>query len=155
MERTPLEQAIPLVHRALAVLTEREVSPQLGLLKSTLLQLDSTFSERSYGAGSFRDFVEKLAKAGVLTVYQGKGGWLVAPIDGTPPPADVVTEDGEAAPATAMAAAPAIQAVRPGGPAPNGLGPVEVLGTPADGIVAFRALLGTAEIRRGRCICAT
>ena len=148
MERTPLEQAIPLVHRALAVLTEREVSPQLGLLKSTLLQLDSTFSERSYGAGSFRDFVEKLAKAGVLTVYQGKGGWLVAPIDGTPPPADVVTEDGEAAPATAMAAAPAIQAVRPTGPAPNGLGPVEVIGTPADGIVAFRALLGTAEIRR-------
>jgi len=148
MERTPLEQAIPLVHRALAVLTEREVSPQLGLLKSTLLQLDSTFSERSYGAGSFRDFVEKLAKAGVLTVYQGKGGWLVAPIDGTPPPADVVTEDGEAASATAIAAAPAIHAARPSGPAPNGLGPVEVIGTPADGIVAFRALLGTAEIRR-------
>jgi hypothetical protein len=39
--------------------TEREVSPQLGLLKA-LLQLDSTFSERNY-AGSFRDFVEKLA----------------------------------------------------------------------------------------------
>jgi hypothetical protein len=51
VERTPIEQAIPLVQRALAVLTEREVSPQLGLLKSTLLQLDSTFSERSYGAG--------------------------------------------------------------------------------------------------------
>src|SRR6187399_1477406 len=121
MERAPLEQAIPLVHRALAVLTEREVSPQLGLLKSTLLQLDSTFSERSFGAGSFRDFVEKLAAAGVLTVYQGKGGWLVAPIDGTPPPADVVTEDGEAAPAAAIAAVPAIQAARPNGPAPNGL----------------------------------
>ena len=50
-ERTPIEQAIPLVTRALKVLSEREVSPQLGLLKSTLLQLDSTFSERSYGAG--------------------------------------------------------------------------------------------------------
>ena len=60
-------------NRALAVLTEREVSPQLGLLKSTLLQLDSTFSERSYGAGSFRDFVEKLAKAGVLTRVSGQG----------------------------------------------------------------------------------
>ena len=32
--------------RALKVLSEREVTPQLGLLKSTLLQLDSTFSER-------------------------------------------------------------------------------------------------------------
>ena len=57
VERAPIEQAIPLVTRALKVLSEREVSPQLGLLKSTLLQLDSTFSERSYGAGSFRDFV--------------------------------------------------------------------------------------------------
>src|SRR6185436_3601051 len=77
VERVSLDQAVPLVQRALAVLTEREVSPQLGLLKSTLLQLDSTFSERSYGAGSFRDFVEKQAKVGVLSVYQGKGGWLV------------------------------------------------------------------------------
>src|SRR5690349_24506332 len=33
-----LEQAMPLVRRALKVLTDREVSPQLGLLKSTLLQ---------------------------------------------------------------------------------------------------------------------
>jgi TRAP-type mannitol/chloroaromatic compound transport system permease large subunit len=52
------------VRRALKVLVDREVSPQLGLLKSTLLQLDSTFSERTYGAGSFRDFAEKLATAG-------------------------------------------------------------------------------------------
>ena len=43
--------ALPLVLRALKVLSEREVTPQLGLLKSTLLQLDSTFSERNYGAG--------------------------------------------------------------------------------------------------------
>ena len=37
---------VPLVRRALKVLTDREVSPQLGVLKSTLLQLDPTFSER-------------------------------------------------------------------------------------------------------------
>src|ERR1041385_3557352 len=41
-----LAKALPLVRRALKILNEREVSPQLGLLKSTLLQLDSTFSER-------------------------------------------------------------------------------------------------------------
>src|SRR5262249_7570620 len=41
-----LSKALPLVRRALKVLSDREVSPQLGLLKSTLLQLDSTFSER-------------------------------------------------------------------------------------------------------------
>ena len=50
--------------RALKVLSEREVTPQLGLLKSTLLQLDSTFSEREYGVSSFRDFMEKVAQAG-------------------------------------------------------------------------------------------
>src|SRR6185503_11339015 len=41
-----ISKVLPLVMRALKVLTEREVTPQLGLLKSTLLQLDSTFSER-------------------------------------------------------------------------------------------------------------
>ena len=40
---------MPLMRRALKVLSDREVTPQLGLLKSTLLQLDSTFSERTYG----------------------------------------------------------------------------------------------------------
>ena len=40
-----LAQAMPLVERALGVLERREVRPQLGLLKSTMLQLDSTFNE--------------------------------------------------------------------------------------------------------------
>src|SRR5690349_9978936 len=40
-----LAQAMPLVDRALQVLERREVRPQLGLLKSTMLQLDSTFNE--------------------------------------------------------------------------------------------------------------
>jgi len=59
-----LENALPLIRRALKILSDREVSPQLGLLKSTLLQLDSTFSERDYGVSSFRDFIQKLADAG-------------------------------------------------------------------------------------------
>jgi uncharacterized LabA/DUF88 family protein len=63
-----LDQALPLVKRALKVLADREVSPQLGLLKSTLLQLDSSFSERDYGAGTFRDFAEKLEKQGLVTL---------------------------------------------------------------------------------------
>ena len=127
--------------------TERGVSPQLGLLKSTLLQLDSTFSERNYGAGSFRDFVEKLAKAGVLTVYPGKGGWLVAPTDGAPPAAEISTDESDAQPGESRTAPAATQA-----PAtdlsPNGHGPIAVLGSPADGLTEFRKLLSTAEIRR-------
>src|SRR5262249_6822685 len=62
----PIAQAFPIVRRALKILSDREVSPQTGLLKSTLLQLDSTFSERNYGASSFLDFVEKLAQAGLV-----------------------------------------------------------------------------------------
>ncbi len=64
----PVTQAFPIVRRALKVLAEREVSPQTGLLKSTLLQLDSTFSERNYGSPSFLDFAEKLAQAGLVTL---------------------------------------------------------------------------------------
>src|SRR5688500_1606552 len=71
-ERADLSQVIPLVKRAMKVLLERDVDPHLGLLKSTLLQLDSTFSERTYGAGSFRDFAQKLEKAGILRVHQAK-----------------------------------------------------------------------------------
>jgi uncharacterized LabA/DUF88 family protein len=72
-----LENALPLIHRALKILSDREVSPQLGLLKSTLLQLDSTFSERDYGVGSFRDFIQKLADAGNLKLKQVDRSLLV------------------------------------------------------------------------------
>jgi uncharacterized LabA/DUF88 family protein len=78
-----IEQAVPLVRRALKVLSDREVSPQLGLLKSTLLQLDSTFSERTYGAGSFRDFAQKLASAGHVVLRESGRNVLVEALDGT------------------------------------------------------------------------
>ncbi len=62
----PIDGVVPLVRRALKVLADREVTPQLGLLKSTLLQLDSSFSERDYGVSTFRDFAEKLAEKGIV-----------------------------------------------------------------------------------------
>lgn len=68
---------VPLVRRALKVLADREVTPQLGLLKSTLLQLDSTFSERTYGVGSFRDFAQKLASAGHVVLRESGRNVLV------------------------------------------------------------------------------
>jgi hypothetical protein len=61
-----IDAIVPLVRRALKVLADREVTPQLGLLKSTLLQLDSSFSERDYGVSTFRDFAEKLAEKGIV-----------------------------------------------------------------------------------------
>jgi hypothetical protein len=74
-----ISKALPIVKRALKVLSEREVTPQLGLLKSTLLQLDSTFSEREYGAGSFLDFKEKVAQAGAVTLKHAGRSMLVEP----------------------------------------------------------------------------
>src|SRR5579871_6595223 len=68
-----LAQAMPLVERALQVLERRAVQPQLGLLKSTMLQLDSAFTEKAYGANSFSDFVEKLKKEDFVNV-SGQGG---------------------------------------------------------------------------------
>jgi uncharacterized LabA/DUF88 family protein len=87
-QAAPLAKAFPLITRALQVLTDREVTPQLGLLKSTLLQLDSTFSERDYGASSFREFVEKLASAGLVNVRSSGRSLLV----------DLRDADGQAAP---------------------------------------------------------
>ena len=68
-----IAQVMPLVERALSVLERRAVQPQLGLLKSTMLQLDSAFNERAYGCGSFSEFVEKLKKADYINV-SGTGG---------------------------------------------------------------------------------
>ena len=109
-----VSKVIPLVKRALKVLADREVSPQLGLLKSTLLQLDSTFSERDYGVSTFRDFIEKIAKTGIITLRHSGRSMLVDAADGaveagdaqaapTPPPAaprEVLTMDGSSAPTT-------------------------------------------------------
>ena len=72
-----LAQSMPLVERALGVLERREVRPQLGLLKSTMLQLDSTFNEKAYGASSFTDFVEKLQKADFVEVTGGEGRYMI------------------------------------------------------------------------------
>ncbi|MEZ5319434.1 MAG: NYN domain-containing protein [Vicinamibacterales bacterium] len=156
-DRSPIEQVVPLVKRALKVLSERDVTPQLGLLKSTLLQLDSTFSEKSFGAGSFREFAQKLEKAGVLRVHQGKGGWMVGPADGSAPEAPA--DEGEAgAPAPApSAASPAASPDQPRRPHPYAAAGTEgdedapvrgPAGAPADGVREFAQILGRASIRR-------
>jgi uncharacterized LabA/DUF88 family protein len=83
---TDVAVAMPLLRRAIKLLADREMTPQLGLLKSTLLQLDSSFSERAYGAGSFRDFVEKLAKAGHVTIKGADRSFYVELREANDPP---------------------------------------------------------------------
>src|SRR6478609_5409404 len=96
-----IAKALPVVKRALKVLSDREVTPQLGLLKSTLLQLDSTFSERDYGASSFRDFMEKVAHTGAVTLRHAGRSMLVEPND------EVLATVTGSTPAAAAAAAAA------------------------------------------------
>ena len=67
--------ALPLVERSLQTLERRGVQAQLGLLKSTMMQLDPTFHERGFGASSFSDFIDRLKKAELIEV-QGSGGKL-------------------------------------------------------------------------------
>jgi len=104
-----LRDALAPLRRALQVLADREVSPQLGLLKSTLLQLDSTFSERDYGVHSFREFIQKMANAGYVNLKQVDRSLLVElkDVEGTPAPA-VAALPTPAVSRHAQAEAPAI-----------------------------------------------
>jgi len=99
---TPLTGAVTLVRRALKVLTDREVSPQLGVLKSTLLQLDPTFSEREYGASTFRDLVQRLDRAGYVTLKGTDRNLYVELREGT----EGASTPRDAEPAAGIAAAP-------------------------------------------------
>ena len=110
-----IDAIVPLVRRALKVLADREVTPQLGLLKSTLLQLDSSFSERDYGVSSFRDFAEKLAEKGIVLLKHTGRSTLVelseagaAMADAVmPPAAEGVPMAAEGAPSAPAGEAPA------------------------------------------------
>lgn len=81
-EGRSLTTVFPTVQRALKILADREVAPQLGPLKSTVLQLDSTFSERDYGAGSFREFMQKMEQAGLVHLRRIDRGYLVEAVEG-------------------------------------------------------------------------
>lgn len=97
-ETRPVSAALPNVQRALNILAEREVAPQLGLLKSTLLQLDSTFSERDYGAASFLDFMQKMEQAGFVHLRKIDRGYL----------AELVDTDGAGASAATATGSPGV-----------------------------------------------
>jgi len=104
-ESRPLSVAVSTVQRALEILSDREVAAQLGPLKSTILQLDSTFSERDYGVGSFREFVEKMQRAGYVRMRRIDRGYIVEPADTYGEKPAPATAPEPAAPMPAEAAA--------------------------------------------------
>jgi uncharacterized protein (TIGR00288 family) len=94
-----LSQAMALVERALQVLERRAVQPQLGLLKSTMLQLDPAFSERAYGSGSFSDFVERLKKSDYINVTGSGGRYIIERRGGQGGPEKAAARPDDALPA--------------------------------------------------------
>jgi len=90
--------AMPLVERALHVLERRAVQPQLGLLKSTMLQLDAAFSEKAYGCGSFSDFVERLKHAGYVNLSGSEGRYFIERKATAEPPKAPAPKPDEALP---------------------------------------------------------
>jgi hypothetical protein len=146
-----IDQVLPLVKRALKVLTDREVSPQLGLLKSTLLQLDSSFSERDYGVSTFREFADKLAKDGLVSLkHQGRSTLVELPL-GESSEATPVTQSAPAemsAPRTAPARseAPSLTELleQPDSVPPQPLNSDASLG---DGVALVRRLLSDTTIQ--------
>ncbi|MGE0814091.1 MAG: NYN domain-containing protein [Vicinamibacterales bacterium] len=139
-----IDGVVPLVRRALKVLADREVTPQLGLLKSTLLQLDSSFSERDYGVTSFRDFAEKLAEKGIVLLKHTGRSTLVELSESGAAMADAIVTAGEAAAAAGAAPVPAVEGAPAPPPAPA-RGPRELdAATQAaiqEGVELVRALL--------------
>ncbi len=156
----PVAQAIPIVRRALKILADREVSPQTGLLKSTLLQLDSTFSERSYGASSFLDFVEKLVQAGLVLLKHSGRSVMVELNPAYAEEGDVPKPRPEGETPQVGETADNVVAFRPAGEpaqaqvlaepatATPGGEPLSKLGENADGVRAAAQLLGAATNAR-------
>ena len=149
----PIAQAFPIVRRALKILADREVTPQTGLLKSTLLQLDSTFSERNYGASSFLDFAEKLAQAGLVQLKHA-GRSVMVELNGS-------FEEGEGAATSEPRPRMAEEAAADARPPEGGNGsapshpphidqrpPVEVVGDNAEGVQRVSAILKAATQAR-------
>jgi uncharacterized LabA/DUF88 family protein len=134
-----LSKALPLVRRALKVLSDREVSPQLGLLKSTLLQLDSTFTERDYGASTFRDFIEKMAAANYVNLKQVDRSLLVELKDGE----SSIEEEVERQPAPAAMAAHADSAPPPPAAVPSTAQTPEQI---EEGMKALREVFAQAKL---------
>jgi hypothetical protein len=119
---------MPNILRALQILAEREVAPQLGLLKSTLLQLDATFSERDFGAGSFLEFIQKLRKAGLVEMRRTDRGYLVEVTEGEPAARETQIEPAAEIPAAVEADPTAA------GEAPSSEVSSDVSAAPADAV---------------------
>jgi uncharacterized protein (TIGR00288 family) len=127
-ETRALSESLPNIQRAIKILADRGVSPQLGLLKSTLLQLDSTFSERDYGAGSFLEFMEKVDRAGLVHLRRTERGYLVEPVEGDSE-AKAVAADSTAS--AGAAKEPASEPAETGASADGGSSPEGRASTPA------------------------
>jgi len=146
LETRPLSEALPNIHRALEVLADRGVAPQLGLLKSTLLQLDSTFSEKDYGAGSFLEFMQKMERAELVNLRRTERGYLVEPRDAETKAATGEGEPGEVE-AEAGLSAPAEKPARIDGSGEGGVSAGPTMESAAQAMGALKEVMAAATAK--------
>ena len=139
LETHPLADALPNVKRALKILEDREVAPQLGLLKSTLLQLDSTFTERDFGTTSFLEFVQKMEAADLVKLRRTDRGYLV---ELTPEPGGGVEA---ATPSSITQIAESTAIGEPAREAPNGAVPEPTMSSAQAMVTLKQALTSASE----------
>ena len=142
--------------RALKVLADREVSPQLGLLKSTLLQLDSSFSERDYGVRARSATSPRSSRSGFVTLKHNGRSTLVELTDaGSQRPmrtASAPAARARSVPRRVPSARRRLRPRRADDARPRRRPPELAL---AEGVELVRAVLADRRSRRaGRCTCA-
>ncbi len=89
----PLEKALSLLDRALTALEVRGAQPQLGLLKSTMQQLNPAFSERDFGVSSFSNLIEKLEAKGQVRLTTRDNHLVVERVESASDGAEAEEED--------------------------------------------------------------
>jgi uncharacterized LabA/DUF88 family protein len=144
-EARALSEAVPNIERAMKILADRGVLPQLGLLKSTLLQLDSTFSERDYGTGSFLEFMQKVEQAGLAHLRKADGGYIVEP-------SEMALEAKPAGPAPEATTEPEIRAAEPESAVAEPVAEEPATTSPrnpADALTLLKTVIQDARVKTG------
>ena len=72
-DATTLEGAFHLLGRAISTLEERDMEIRSSAVKQMMLQLNPVFSERTFGCYQFKQFLDRAARAGMVTLLERDG----------------------------------------------------------------------------------
>ncbi len=70
---TTIEGAYQLLHRTIDTLQERDIEVRSSTVKQMMVQLNPAFSERNFGCHQFKQFLDRAARAGIVTLNPRHG----------------------------------------------------------------------------------